>query len=211
MKSNGKSPAKEAAAASGKARERIVSTARGHFLAHGFRNVTMDDLAAELGMSKKTFYAHFDSKLALVEAVMNHKISQVESDLERIIAQPGVSFRDALKQLLACLQQHTGEIQPSFLRDVRRDAIELFNIVEQRRAALIQRVFSKLFMEGRKSGMVRDDVPVKMIIEVLLAATSAIMNPAKLDDLKLTPRQGYSAILEIVLGGALTSKGRSAT
>ena len=31
------------------------------------------------------------------------------------------------------------------------------------------------------------------------------------DDLKLTPRQGYSAILEIVLGGALTSKGRSAT
>lgn len=211
MKNQGKHPAEKTAAASGKARERIVSTARGHFLAHGFRNVTMDDLATELGMSKKTFYAHFDSKLALVEAVLDHKISQVEMDLERVMAQPAISFREALKQLLACMQKHTGEIQPPFLRDMRRDAIELFNVVEKRRAALIQRVFSKLFMEGRKAGMVREDVPVKMIIEVLLAATSAIMNPAKLDDLKLTPRQGYSAILEIVLGGALTSKGRSAT
>lgn len=171
----------------------------------------MDDLARELGMSKKTFYAHFPAKLDLVAAVLDHKISQVEADLEQIMAQRGPPFRDALKQLLACLQQHTGEIQPSFIRDLRRDAIELFNIVEERRAALIQRVFTKLFMEGRKLGMVRDDVPVKMIIEVLLAATSAIMNPTKLDDLKLTPRQGYSAILEIVLGGALTNTGRSAS
>lgn len=211
MRSRVKPPASEAAETFGKARQRIISTARGHFLSHGFRNVTMDDLAAELGMSKKTFYAHFDSKLSLVEAVLDHKVSQVEADLERIMAQTALPFRDALKQLLACLQQHTGEIHPSFIRDVRRDAIELFNIVEQRRSALIQRVFSKLFVDGRKSGMVRDDVPVKMIIEVLLAATSAIMNPAKLDDLKLTPRQGYSAILEIVLGGVLTNKGRQAS
>lgn len=210
MKKQRKSPA-GTADTSGKARERIVSTARGHFLAHGFRNVTMDELAAELGMSKKTFYAHFDSKHALVEAVMDHKLSQAEADLERIMAQPGLPFRDALKQLLACLQRHTGEIQPPFLRDVRRDALELFEVVERRRAALIQRVFSKLFVDGRKSGMVRDDVPVKMIIEVLLAATSAIMNPTKLEDLKLTPRQGYAAILDIVLGGALTGKGRPAS
>ena len=43
---------------------RIVAAARRYFLAHGFRGVTMDDLAAELGMSKKTLYAHFSSKAA---------------------------------------------------------------------------------------------------------------------------------------------------
>ncbi|MGH7937854.1 MAG: TetR/AcrR family transcriptional regulator [Chthoniobacterales bacterium] len=35
-------------------RRRIVETARAHFFQHGFRNVTMDDLAAELRASKKT-------------------------------------------------------------------------------------------------------------------------------------------------------------
>ena len=51
-------------------RKRIISGARRHFFAHGFRGVTVDDLAAELGMSKKTLYAHFDSKPQIVEAAI---------------------------------------------------------------------------------------------------------------------------------------------
>ncbi|PYK63066.1 MAG: hypothetical protein DME50_18215, partial [Verrucomicrobia bacterium] len=39
-------------------RQRIVEAARAHFFSHGFRSVTMDDLAEELGISKKTLYAH---------------------------------------------------------------------------------------------------------------------------------------------------------
>lgn len=40
-------------------RERIISPARQHFFAYGFRRVTMDHLGQEPGMSKKTLYAHF--------------------------------------------------------------------------------------------------------------------------------------------------------
>ncbi|HKA32612.1 MAG TPA: helix-turn-helix domain-containing protein, partial [Candidatus Binatia bacterium] len=50
----------------GQSAARIVAAARRHFLAHGFRHVTMDDLAAELGASKKTLYASFPSKEALI-------------------------------------------------------------------------------------------------------------------------------------------------
>jgi len=51
-------------------RQRIVDAARGHFFSHGFRSVTMDDLALELGVSKKTLYAHFPGKFDLLEAVL---------------------------------------------------------------------------------------------------------------------------------------------
>lgn len=169
----------------------------------------MDDLAAELGMSKKTFYAHFDSKVALVEAVMLDKIGAVEADLERITTQKGAGFSDALHDLLSCLQRHTGEIQPAFLRDIRRDAPGLFAVVETRRAAVIQRCFTRLLSAGRKAGMIRDDVPARLIIEMLLAATHAIMNPHKLDELKLTPKTGYAAIIDVILRGAMTTKGRA--
>ena len=67
------------------ARQRIVAGARRHFFAHGFRGVTMDDLAEELGMSKKTLYAHFPSKTALLEAVIGDKLQRVEADLDRVI------------------------------------------------------------------------------------------------------------------------------
>jgi len=51
-------------------RQRIVEAARTHFFSHGFRRVTMDDLAAELAISKKTLYAYFPSKTALLEDVL---------------------------------------------------------------------------------------------------------------------------------------------
>lgn len=68
-------------------RRRIVTEARRHFLAHGFRGVTMDDLAAELGMSKKTLYAHFSSKDSLLEAVIEDKLRAVDLDLGRVASE----------------------------------------------------------------------------------------------------------------------------
>jgi AcrR family transcriptional regulator len=190
------------------ARQRIISGGRRHFLAHGFRSVTMDDLAAELGMSKKTLYATFSSKTALLEAVLLDKFQEVETDLGRITSHRSGDVLTALHDLLACVQRHTEEIQPAFLRDIRRETPDLFKIVETRRAGLIQRYFGKLLGEGRKSGIIRRDVPVRLIMEILLGATQAIMNPAKMADLDLTPKAGYTAIIRVVLEGAITKEAK---
>src|SRR5246127_811057 len=82
-------------------RQRIVAAARAHFFNHGFRSVTMDDLAAELGISKKTLYAHFASKSALLEAVLTDKFASVSATLERITSGQPHDFPAALHQLLA--------------------------------------------------------------------------------------------------------------
>jgi AcrR family transcriptional regulator len=169
----------------------------------------MDDLAAELGMSKKTLYAHFPSKTGLVEAVLQDKISSIDADLESISGAESPSFVSSLQQLLACAQKHLDEIQPVFLRDVRRDAPEVFAAIEDRRSAMIQHHFGRVLGQGRKDGMIRKDVPMRLIIEVLLGATRAIMNPQKLGELGITPKAGYAAIITMLLEGALTAKGRT--
>ncbi len=192
-------------------RARIVAEARRHFLQHGFRGVTMSDLATELGMSKKTLYAHFFTKIELVEAVLRNKFDTIESDLASINTVDSTDFLAALQQMLACVQKHADEVNPSFIRDVQRASPELFQVVEGRRRELIQRYFGALFIEGRKRGMVRKDVPIDVIVAVLLASTQAIVNPRALTELKLTPTTGFASILAIVLDGALTPKGRSAS
>jgi AcrR family transcriptional regulator len=191
------------------ARRRIVAGARRYFLAHGFRRITMDDLAEELGMSKKTLYLHFPSKTELIKAALLDKLTELEGELEQIATTCANDFVQALHRLLAAMQRQVDEIQPPFVRDIRRDAPELFKLVETRRAALIQRYFGKLFAEGRREGMIRKDVPVWLIIEILLVATREIMNPARLSELHLTPKAGYGAIIAVVLEGALTAAGRS--
>jgi len=191
------------------AAQRIVTAARAHFFAHGFRRVTMDDLAEELGMSKKTLYASFPSKAALLQAVLMDKFRNVESDLDAIMAQRSDDTLTALQRFLACMQQHTEEIQPPFVRDIRREAPELFQVIEKRRREMIQRYFGKIFAEGRKAGLVRKDIPVKLIIEILLGAVQAIMNPSKMDELGLDPKTGYSSIVSVILDGVILKKGRT--
>lgn len=188
--------------------QRVVAVARRQFLAHGFRSVSMDDLAADLGMSKKTLYVSFPSKDALIEAVLKDKFREVETDLEQLAKEQAADVETALHQFLSCLQRHTAEIQPAFVRDVGREAPELFQVIEQRRRELIRRYFGGLFEDGKKAGMIRSDIPAHLIIEILLGAVQAIMNPSKLMELGLTVEQGYSSIIRLILEGAMVPKGK---
>jgi len=191
-------------------RQRIIDAARVHFFSHGFRSVTMDDLAEELGVSKKTLYAHFPGKFDLLEAVLADKFAGVEATLKEVTRAHRHDFPAALQDLLTGTQRELDEIKPPFVRDMRQKAPEVFKLVERRRAALIQRYFGKFFVEGQRAGMVRKDVPAKLIIEILLAMVQSIMNPPKMEELGMMPKEGYTGILKIVLEGALTPKGRKA-
>jgi len=191
-------------------RQRIVDAARGHFFSHGFRSVTMDDLAEELGISKKTLYAYFPGKFDLLEAVLADKLTAVEATLKQITRAHPDDFAATLRELLAGTQRELDEIKPPFVRDMRQKAPDVFKLVERRRAALIQRYMGKFFVDGQRLGMVRKDVPAKLIIEILLAMVQSIMNPPKMEELGMMPKEGYAGILKIVLEGALTQKGRKA-
>jgi AcrR family transcriptional regulator len=190
------------------ARRRIIAAARRHFFAHGFRSVTMDDLAAEVGMSKKTLYALFPSKTALLEALLLDKFRSVESDLDQILTTYSHDVLAALQKLLSCMQRHTEEIRPSFVRDIRREAPEMFGVVQRRRRYLIERYFGKIFRDGRRAGIIRKDIAPKLAIEILLGATEAIMNPQKMAELNLAPEAGYSAIMTVILEGVMSESAR---
>lgn len=191
------------------AAQRIITAARREFFAHGFRSVTMDDLAEDLGMSKKTLYALFPAKSALLRAVLLDKFRSVEADLDQVTAPGSTDDLAALHGLLACMQRHTEEIQPPFVRDIRREAPEVFKVIEDRRREIIQRYFGKLFGQGRSAGIIRKDLPTRLMVEILVGATEAIMNPAKITELGLTPKSGYRSVISVILEGLLTEKGRS--
>ena len=189
---------------------RIVDAARAHFFSHGFRSVTMDDLALELGVSKKTLYAYFPGKFDLLEAVLADKFAGVEAMLKKVTRARLHDFPATLRELLAGTKRELDEIKPPFVRDMRQKAPDVFKVVELRRAALIQRYFGKFFVEGQRAGMVRKDVPAKLIIEILLAMVQSIMNPPKMEEIGMMPKEGFTGILKIILEGALTAKGRKA-
>src|ERR1043166_1911150 len=103
-------------------RQRIVDAARAHFFSHGFRSVTMDDLAAELAISKKTLYAYFPGKFDLLEAVLADKFAGVEATLQKVTRAHPHDFAATLRELLTETRRELDEIKPPFVRDMRQKA-----------------------------------------------------------------------------------------
>jgi AcrR family transcriptional regulator len=186
---------------------RVIAAARRHFLAQGFRRVTMDDLAEELGMSKKTLYACFPGKKELVRAVMEQKLGEAEVELDAITSRRG-DVRAGLARAVECIQRQTQEVQPPFIRDVRREAPELFATVESRRREAIYRHFGGLLRDGRRDGVIRRDIPVHLLIEILLGAVQSVLNPPKMMELNLTPGVAFPAIMKVFLEGIVTAKAK---
>lgn len=65
-------------------KDKILDKATEMFLNLGFKSVTMDDIALELGISKKTIYQHFNTKTALVEAAVFYLFESISSGINFI-------------------------------------------------------------------------------------------------------------------------------
>lgn len=190
------------------AKQRIVAGARRHFLAHGFRSVTMDDLASELGMSKKTLYLHFPSKKELLKEIVMTKLAEAERDLAGIAADRSAPFPERLRGMLDTMRRHAAELSPAFVRDMGRDAPEVFTLVQERRRELISRHWRSVIEDGQRQRMIRRDIPIEVMLGVLAGAADAVVNPRKVDELGMTPREAFGAIVTLFIEGASTEKGR---
>ena len=165
---------------------RIVAQARRRFLAHGFTA----------------------TKRAPPEVVIADKLRGADTDLAQVAERSTTDFPAALPELRVCVRSHAEELQPTFLRDITRDAPALFKTAQQRRRALLQRCFDKLLNEGRKNGMIRTDINTTLMIEILLGATDALMTPAPLADINVPAGTCLTGIISVFLAGVTTDKAR---
>jgi AcrR family transcriptional regulator len=195
--------------ASSGVRDRIVRVAEKVFLGSGFSRVLMDDLARELGMSKKTVYSHFASKEELLRAVLVHRVSEVGQGLEAIV-RAKESFPAKLGHVARFLHGKIAEVSPVFLEDIRRYAPECFRVVEEFRGRAIPHYFGRLFDEGVRSGHVRPQVNRDLLIRMLVVSIQGIIRPEAIGELRLHPGEALDHILAITFDGILTSKGRKA-
>ena len=65
--------------------QKIIETATEMFLTHGFKSVTMDEIASKMGISKKTIYHHFENKNDLVEATTLHLFETISDGIDKIM------------------------------------------------------------------------------------------------------------------------------
>ncbi len=187
---------------------RILRQAREHFFAHGYCACTMDDLAVELGMSKKTLYVHFRSKEEIMRAVIAQLGREVRADADALLANRQLGFAEKLRGFAEGMVQRLAQLNPRTLRDLQRFAPELHDLLVEMRQKNIPYIFGCFIEEGKLAGKVRDDVDTAFAVEFFLQAMQGLIQPATLDRLGLAPRELLPRTIDLFFSGLLTPAGR---
>src|SRR3990170_7214026 len=96
-----------------KDQERIMEAAREKFFEQGFMKVTVDEIASDLGMSKKTLYKFFPSKEDLVRKAIHFMLRQVNARIE-VIVKSEKPFVEKMSELLVLIGRMWGRAGRQF-------------------------------------------------------------------------------------------------
>lgn len=164
----------------------------------------MDDLAREMGVSKKTLYQHFPAKRALLEAAITAKLDDLTTRLDAIDAGTPSDFPATLQRLLETLRQSVGEISPSFVRDLAREDPTLTAHIKVRRREVVTRTFARILLVGQRAGRIRSDIPASFLIDVLVSLADTLATPESFVLRGIPPHEIIRTLLSLFLEGALT-------
>jgi AcrR family transcriptional regulator len=187
------------------ARARILEKAEEFFLTHGYSRVTMDELAAELRMSKKTLYRHFSSKEELGEAAIVASFARIGEELARVAGDERRDFTERFHGFVKVLAGRYTRAAP-VLRDLQRDAPALWQRLLEVRRASVQAHFGGLLAQGVKAGALRADVEPRLVLRMVLALVDQVMRPDVLEELGMTAEHVLPGMLGVMLDGIRTGR-----
>jgi AcrR family transcriptional regulator len=189
-------------------RQRILRQARVEFFATGYSRLTMDALAAELGMSKKTLYVHFSGKDEIVAAIVDDLATEIRTEADALLRERHLTFAEKLRGFVETLLQRLGSLSPHTVRDLQRFAPQLYEKVEEVRGKTIPYIFGRFVEQGQSAGLIHDRLPPGFAIDFFLHAMQGMMRPATLDRLQLAPREVIASGIDLFFSGLLTPTGR---
>lgn len=167
--------------------ESLLEHAEIMFMKQGIKSLTMDDLAKEMGMSKKTIYSLIRDKEHLVQEVMRFYVKKEVSIVEQIrkLAKNPI---EEMVLIMSHVLQKTKELNPQVLFDLQKiypKSWQIFN--DYRNGYIFNFIFSNI-ENGIKNNYYRSDIDVDVITKFYLGAINIIT------DQTLFPIKKYSFV-----------------
>lgn len=190
-------------------RARIVAAAMEEMNEQGTR-FTMGELAARLGISKRTLYEHFDSKEVLIEAIVDTVIQDLEVQRLAIVNDAGLSLPEKLTRMLSVKPRTCMPADDRVNLDLRRQFPGLWakaqNSAEQQWSLI-----NAVLRDGIAEGCFRD-IYVPVVQKMLRGAVDAMTADEDfLLENKLCFHELMGHVTDILIHGIIKPEKRPAT
>ena len=188
-------------------RKRIIQKGWERFLAMGFSKVTMDEIADDLGISKKTLYKYFESKNDLIEIVIQQQLLGISVQVHQIVS-ADMEYVEKLNRLFTFLGNFISRIGKQFADDLQRTKPALWERIDQFRREKILVNIGNILEQGIQQGMFRKDLDKDVAMLMFLTAVPGVVNPDILSRHAFSAGEAFESMIGIFFEGVLTDEAR---
>lgn len=184
-------------------KERVIEAAGAAFAQHGIKQVKMDDIAASLGISKRTLYELFSDKSDLLLEVVKMRNEQTMEFLNRAIAESD----NILEVILKHYKRNVDDFQaicPLFFVDLHKYPVVLDYINKYRSESAGKMM--EAFQVGINQGIFCSDINYEIIRVAFIEEMNLFMNSELCERYPLA--EIYETMLMMHMRGISTEKGR---
>lgn len=186
---------------------KFIDQVQNLFLEHGAKTLTMDDIARELSISKKTLYQRYKNKEALLEEVLANGVDKVlvrlrnlegeiENAIDRMLLRDDEITRISISNNSILLKQLIKYYPRLFERHMR--------LFSEKFAEIIQRNIER----GRKQGYYREDFDPYFYAKFFFQSIMSYDNSPYIESSQLSRSEYQQEVLMLYMHAITTQKGK---
>ncbi|TLX72097.1 TetR/AcrR family transcriptional regulator [Labilibacter sediminis] len=179
------------------------------FLQFGIKSISMDDIASELGISKKKLYQTYTDKTELVEKT----ITLIKLKIKEIVDEYSKLNMNAIEKEIYHRKKYLKtylSIKPTFLFDLRKFYPSIFDDFISFKKLQTVKSCNNLIIEGKKQGLYREDLDPEFISKLSITLISSFIHPDlnEISENDLMSKAFSDQFFIYHMNGICTEKGR---
>jgi len=180
----------------------LMTVARDLFWKHGLKRVSIEEICQKAGVSKMTFYRHFDNKLDLAKAVFEKVVEESVQQFKAIMADDSTTSEEKMEQMIRMKLEGTNDISKEFMQD-------FYNSPELGMVQYINEMTTKVWLEmindfkqAQKNGWFRKDFKPEAFF-IISQKLADIANDEQLQSLYNNPQEVIMELTRLLSYGIM--------
>lgn len=189
-------------------KDRIIKASEELFAQFGFSKTTADEISRHAGMSKRTLYKYFESKLQILETLIDDKLTSLHHELNEILKLK-TDFPEKMRRITTSVAVTLSGLSSHFLDDIQRNTPHVWDKISGFKKDMVHVYFPMLLDEGIKEGHFKSTLNKGVAVLLMINAMDIIINPNVVRTLPAglasevphRPEELFDKVIEIIYDG----------
>ncbi len=187
-------------------KEKILQKASELFLSYGFKSVTMDDIANEMAISKKTIYQHYSNKTKLVEAITLNIFAKITNEIDCLCSLKRNPIEEVF-EIKKLIMEHLKNEKSSPQFQLQKYYPKIYHTLKTKQFDVMSGCVIENLKRGKNQGLYRENIDIEFVARIYFSGVISVK------DKDLFPKDLFPTItllenfLEYHLRGIVTEKG----